>query len=183
MKPTRYRKILVPIDFSQCSSEVAAHAADVAAAFGAEAVLLHIDELPSGVTADTPVKPSDTKTETTAAEHLRSASTGRLARFLPFFEAKGVSVAQRVDAGKVTDSILAAIEEVGADLVIMGTHGRRGMSRLVLGSVAETVMRQASCPVMTVRTMHKPSCEAAGCSWCASDVTDEQLDLEAESVG
>lgn len=178
-----YDKILVALDFSECSVDVAAHAADVAAAFGARAFLLHVDQLPAGVEPHTRIRPGPTEAEVDAGEYLRDGSKKQLSRFAPFFEAKGVPVEERVGTGKVADVVLRAIDELGADLVIMGTHGRRGLSRLMLGSVAETVMREAKCPVLTVRTTHKPSCEAANCNWCATEITDEMQDVEAETVG
>jgi len=61
-----------------------------------------------------------------------------------------------VATGDARDSILEAVRLTDADLIVMGTHGRRGVSRLVLGSVAEDVVRRAPCPVLTVR-MEKPS--------------------------
>lgn len=179
----RYKKVLAALDFSECASDVAAHAADVAAAFGASAVVLHVDQLPAGIDPDTPIRPGPTGEEVDAAAYLRDGSRKQLSRFAPFFEAKGVAVEQHVKTGKVADAILEAIDDVGADLVVMGTHGRRGLSRLMLGSVAEAVMRGAKCPVLTVRTLHKPSCEAANCNWCATDVTDEMRNVEAETTG
>ena len=53
--------------------------------------------------------------------------------------------------GDARDSIIQAAEELHADLIVMGTHGRRGVSRALLGSIAETVVRSAPCPVLTVR--------------------------------
>jgi nucleotide-binding universal stress UspA family protein len=53
--------------------------------------------------------------------------------------------------GDARDLIVRACEEVGADLIVMGTHGRRGVSRALLGSVAESVVRIAPCPVLTIR--------------------------------
>jgi nucleotide-binding universal stress UspA family protein len=56
--------------------------------------------------------------------------------------------------GDARDSIDQTAKEIGADLIVMGTHGRRGVSRALLGSVAETVVRTAPCPVLTIR-MHE----------------------------
>jgi universal stress protein A len=57
-----------------------------------------------------------------------------------------------VKTGDARDAILEAAREIEADLIVMGTHGRRGVTRLFLGSVAEDVMRRAPCPVLVVRT-------------------------------
>ena len=53
--------------------------------------------------------------------------------------------------GDARDVIIRACEEINADLIVMGTHGRRGVSRALLGSVAESIVRTAPCPVLTIR--------------------------------
>ena len=68
-----------------------------------------------------------------------------------------VRVERQVVEGAPAEEILRSIQAVKADLVVMGTHGRTGLARLLAGSVAEQVMRRASCPVLTVRT---PSLQA-----------------------
>jgi nucleotide-binding universal stress UspA family protein len=62
-----------------------------------------------------------------------------------------LEVRHRLAEGDPAEEILRAAEEEGADLIVMGTHGRGGLSRLLMGSVAEAVMRKALCPVLTVR--------------------------------
>lgn len=56
-----------------------------------------------------------------------------------------------VETGEARDGILKAAKEVSADLIVIGSHGRRGVKRLVLGSVAEDIVRRAPCPVLVVR--------------------------------
>ncbi|MBW2463842.1 MAG: universal stress protein [Deltaproteobacteria bacterium] len=180
---SRFRKVLVPLDFSACASDVAANAADVAEAFGAQAVLLHVVELPSGVSSSTMIEPKPGEDPVEAGAHMRSGAQERLTRFAPFFEAKGVNVSMHLQSGAIAEAILEGAREVGADLIVMGTHGRQGLSRLMLGSVAEGVMRHATCPVMTVRTLHRAACESANCNWCDSAVTEEARDVEAEQMG
>jgi len=63
----------------------------------------------------------------------------------------GVAVEFRVEEGSPADMILAVAEETHADLIVMGTHGRSGFRRLLMGSVAEAVNRKARCPVVTIR--------------------------------
>lgn len=60
-----------------------------------------------------------------------------------------------VEAADPRDLILAAVSRVDADLIVMGTHGRRGLSRLLLGSVAEDILRRAPCPVLAVREIRE----------------------------
>jgi nucleotide-binding universal stress UspA family protein len=64
----------------------------------------------------------------------------------------GVTVSVALDRGLAATTVAAMAERAGADLVVVGTHGRRGLSRLVLGSVAEHIVRLSSCPVMVVRS-------------------------------
>jgi nucleotide-binding universal stress UspA family protein len=63
-----------------------------------------------------------------------------------------LSVETRVEEGDAATQIVRVAQDTGCDLIVMGTHGRTGLSRLLLGSVAEAVLRQAPCPVLTVKT-------------------------------
>jgi nucleotide-binding universal stress UspA family protein len=71
---------------------------------------------------------------------------------------KALSV--RVEAGEPSDIILNVAKDGGADLIVMGTHGRTGLSRLLIGSVAEAVLRRSTCPVLTLRVTAKTSRES-----------------------
>jgi len=62
-----------------------------------------------------------------------------------------VTIEHRLLEGNAANVIVESAEETGADLIVMGTHGRSGLSRLVMGSVAEEVLRRAPCPVLTVK--------------------------------
>ena len=67
----------------------------------------------------------------------------------------------RIEIGDARDVIDRVAELIGADLIVMGTHGRRGVRRMLLGSIAESVVRSAPCPVLTVRTKkHRPASTA-----------------------
>jgi nucleotide-binding universal stress UspA family protein len=72
-----------------------------------------------------------------------------------------VRVEHRLEEGDAATQILQVAQETGCDLIVLGTHGRTGHGRLMMGSVAEQVLRTASCPVLTVRTPFPPS-EAEG---------------------
>ena len=63
-----------------------------------------------------------------------------------------MEIDHRLTDGEPYAEILRVAEDDGCDLIVMGTHGRKGLRRLLMGSVAEQVVRQASCPVMTVKT-------------------------------
>lgn len=70
-------------------------------------------------------------------------------------------VTRHMDEGEPAEEILRTAALFGADLIVMGTHGRRGLARLLVGSVAERVMREAACPVLTLRTPYVPAEAAA----------------------
>jgi len=136
--------ILYPTDFS----EEAATAFDVACALAREGqarvVVLHVERPPLatlGGTAGVPPLPNEYDRE-------------RLEEQLRLIRAPeaGIQVEHRLEFGEPEAVILAVAEQIGADLIIMGTHGRTGLRRLLMGSVAEHIVRRASCPVLTVRT-------------------------------
>jgi nucleotide-binding universal stress UspA family protein len=145
------RKILVPVDFSLGSVQVVEHALQLAQAFGAGLELLHVWEIPGYVRPDLTVWVGDVSGS--FAEHARRDATERMAELL---DAHGLTdrddVVTRLVCGTPYASILGALETEEFDLVVMGTHGRGGLSHALLGSVAERVVRHAPCPVLTVRT-------------------------------
>jgi nucleotide-binding universal stress UspA family protein len=139
------RKILHPTDFSSGAEPATELAIEFAAKFAAELTLLHVYnfQLYVGPLGDAyPISPDALLR---AEEEIQRA----LAQTAERARAAGVPVAvQRVD-GIASDVILACAADM--DLIVMGTHGRSGLKHFLLGSVAEQVMRAASCPVMTVR--------------------------------
>ena len=138
----QFRKILVPVDFSESSQK----ALELAVSFDAEVDALHVWEPPSVVALDVQVfNPGQTQT---LVEHARRTAEERMQELLA---AVGRPVGSAVLVGSPADTIVERAEEGGYDLVVMGTHGRRGVARAVIGSVAEQVVRRAPCPVLTVR--------------------------------
>jgi len=93
---------------------------------------------------------------TIAAREVRRDSVAGLAKLVDGRSALARVGKLEVVFGDPRDMILRTATELGADMIVMGTHGRRGIPRLVLGSVAEEVVRRATCPVVTVR-QEKPS--------------------------
>lgn len=133
MAELRWTRILCPIDFSEESRAALRVAADLARRFGAELTLLHVD-----ASDQTMLQAS------TAAE-------GQLASWKREAEALGqASVATLTRAGEPPAAIVAQATEGGFDLVVMGTHGRTGRDRALIGSVAENVVRGCRVPVLTV---------------------------------
>ncbi len=87
----------------------------------------------------------------------------RLERALRRFRARdsGVAVEHRLAEGEPAEEILRVAQKVGCDLIVMGTHGRTGLGRLLMGSVAEQVVRRAPCPVLTVKAPFPAASPAA----------------------
>lgn len=138
-----YRNLLVPVEPTGCSREVSIHASQLAAAFGARVHLLHVLAPPAGVHMDD--RHLGRPVREVLAEESDKALDGLAALF-----AEGVEVRRVRREGDVATAILQAAREVGADLIVMGTHGRTGLRRLLMGSVAEAVLRQAGVPCFVV---------------------------------
>ena len=148
------RKILVPVDFSPSSRLAVEHAFLLAERFGATVHLLHAWEVPTYLRPDLTVWAGDVSA--TLADHARSEADKAMKEFLGDTKAsERAGVTHEVRAGSPFATILSAVETGGYDLVAMGTHGRSGIPHLVLGSVAERVVRHAPCPVLTVRDPHR----------------------------
>ena len=142
-----FKRILVPTDFSVAATMALEVAVDLARKYGGTITLLHVHEVPLypypelGVLADidlvTPV---------------REAAQKELARAFSALVARGVEARPQLACGVVWSEILWEAEQSRADLIVMGTHGRKGVMHALLGSVAEKVVRTAPIPVLTVRT-------------------------------
>ena len=142
-------RVLVPLDFSEESDAALEYAAGLAERVGASLHLLHVYEDPmmtsGALAADMYVPISDDLRETLLAD-ARTRLVER-ANKLP----DRVHPTTDVYTGPVASAITAFANEQHIDLIVMGTHGRGGMAHLLLGSVAERVVRTAPCPVLTVR--------------------------------
>jgi nucleotide-binding universal stress UspA family protein len=143
----QFRHILAPTDFSEYSKQAVSSALELAKKFGAKLSILHVVELPP-YPVEGYVPPSLT---TTFMEDLEREASQELAQLAPEAESTGVEVARLVTVGSPYRKILDMAEADGVDLIVMATAGRTGFSRLVMGSIAERVVRTASCPVLTIR--------------------------------
>jgi nucleotide-binding universal stress UspA family protein len=144
------RHILCPTDFSEGSDEAFETALMMAVDSGARITLFHVHQVPAPVFPDVilPITPAILREAEQSAEH-------SLDRLCDRARAAGVTADRRTAVGAPHLEICAAADEIGADLIVMGTHGRTGLSHVILGSVAEKVVRKAQCPVLTVRShMH-----------------------------
>jgi nucleotide-binding universal stress UspA family protein len=176
------RSILVPVDFSDCSAEVVEHAAELARGLGAQLRVLHVVDPPGGIALDTPLEiGQDGRDTQTVIEYLADDAEQRLPRYLEQLD--NVSVQSMVRIGPPADTIVDAADEIGADLIVMGTHGRTGLAHMLLGSVAEQVLRRTRRPVVTIRSEHGVRCKAKSCNWCNSGVTEAERRVRAEADG
>lgn len=140
-------RILVSVDFSPASESALRRALDLAGRTGADLCLLHV--VP-GLSANDASVESLADEEREFYRRVWERAERDLDAFLHRSPPSGVQLHHKLVAGVPTRTILAQAEEEDADLIVMGTHGRRGMRRLVLGSVAETVLRQSERPVLVV---------------------------------
>jgi nucleotide-binding universal stress UspA family protein len=143
--PVTLERILVPVDFSDCSLDALEYAVVVAQQAKASLTLLHVLE-PVSYGLDFTLGQSRTR------EQLRESWTKRLEELASSLRVIHISVQSRLRGGHPTDSILDTVQTLPCDLIVMGTHGRRGISHAISGSVAEAVLRKARCPVLTVRS-------------------------------
>lgn len=143
--PAALDRILVPVDFSDCSLDALEYAVVVAQRAKASVMLLHVLE-PVSYGLDF------TLTIPGSREHKREAVAERLAGVVAALDALKVKSEYAVRGGLPHDSILEAARTMSADLIVMGTHGRRGLSHAFYGSVTESVLRKSSHPVLTVRS-------------------------------
>ena len=149
---TEITRILCPVDFSDCSRHAVDHAAALAQWYEARLTLLHV--LEPFIVPDGPapyVRPVAPLVDRSALEADIAGFAGHLRdRNIPF----DTVIADGPAAAAITDTAA----ELGSDLIVIGTHGRGGFEHLLLGSVAERVLRTAGCPVLVVppRVTHLP---------------------------
>ena len=143
------KNILVPMDFSQASERALDYACSLATKLGAK---VHL------VNALGAVLPELNLTLTDAMfQSLRDGHIAALQSYADPRRAIAPIGELLVKDGDARDAILEAIEQLAIDLVVMGTHGRRGLTRMFLGSVAEDVSRHSPCPVLLVRVKKSES--------------------------
>jgi nucleotide-binding universal stress UspA family protein len=139
--------ILAPTDFSELSQQGLTTALQLAAAFGAKLLLLHVIEPPPYPVEGVMPSPFGA----TLLDDLERQATRDLAQMLPDTHGSPVQIMRRVVVGIPYRKIVEVAEQEKSDLIVMTTHGRTGLSHLVMGSVAEKIVRTAPCPVLTIR--------------------------------
>lgn len=147
MKP--FQKILVPTDFSPHADEAMRVAGDLCRRYDASLTLAYVYvpvaySLPDGYTVYTP-------TQAQLGSMFEDLRRGLQTLKVEAESAGAKRVETRLVEGPVASEICDLAAREGFDLIVMGTHGRTGFSHVLLGSVAEKVVRTAACPVLTVR--------------------------------
>ncbi|MGQ9806500.1 MAG: universal stress protein [Chlorobiales bacterium] len=142
------QKILCPVDFSDPSRNALRYANEFAKAMNAKITVLHVIQ-PQPIAADVnvPYVPLEVELEKNAKEDLEHLVSKEVH--------KGVLVEQVLAFGLPSDCVIAQARKENVDLIILGTHGRSGISRLLIGSTAEGVIRHAPCPVLVVKAEEK----------------------------
>lgn len=140
------KTILVPVDFSDTSEKALDYAVDLAKSLGAKVVILHAYELPVYGFPDGAFVAT-----VEMATRIMNGAQAALQACVEKRKASGVEMKIELRQGNPVDEVHSVADAVGADLICVGTHGRRGIARALLGSVAEQVIRTAKKPVLAIR--------------------------------
>jgi len=138
------RTVLFPTDFSASAEAGLEYATSLARDSGGKLLIVHVEEPPLAVAAGE------------MYYGIPQPNTEALARLLEAVKPTDPAVPceHRLLAGDPAGTVVDFAKRENVDVIVMGTHGRRGLSRLLMGSVAEAVVRRAECPVLTVKPTH-----------------------------
>ena len=167
-----WKMLLVPHDFSPCAARALRLAVDLAKIHGSELALVHVSELPPNLAPDTLVIPAGATDPVRVDDYTTRGAREQLEGIAAPLRRNGIRVRTLAVTGDVADEILATATAVGADALVVGTHGRKGLTHLLLGSVAEKVVRHAAVPVVSVRSQAPEA-----------TLTQEETALEDELAG
>ena len=140
----KINKILCPVDFFPASEKAVLYAAGLAANYGAKVHLLHVVAPVAQTAYEYPLNLAD------IIKAMEETSAIELKRLVAKLKARGVKVESEVRSGDIQDTIKRSMSVLKPDLVAMGTHGRRGLGRWMMGSVTEWMMRHSPVPVLTI---------------------------------
>ena len=147
------RSILLPTDFSGCANYALPYAATIARATGASIVCLHVIE---------PVVPAVGYTGLTEplpladiSDQLEESAEKKLPRLAESDEVADLNIEEVIVHGDAAAEIVRVANEREVDLIVISSHGRAGLGRILFGSTAEAVVRHASCPVLVVKPPHQ----------------------------
>ncbi|MDQ7820337.1 MAG: universal stress protein [Armatimonadota bacterium] len=145
--PIHVRRILAATDFSPGAERALLWARTLADAFGAELVILHVLDLSLAGAAGLPTELAAMPAVGQLMDRLRSEASSEMTKLA----ARHPRARTLLREGSPRTTILDVAREVGADLIVVGTHGRTGLAHVFFGSVAEHVVRHSPVPVLTVR--------------------------------
>lgn len=141
------KKIVFPTDFSTSSDAALEHAAGLARDMGARLLIVHVEEPPLAYGGGEMYYGVPEPDHTAVQKML-----GKIKPATP-----GVNYEHHLLVGNPADEIVGFADDEKADMIVMGTHGRSGLRRMLMGSVAEAVVRRANCPVFTFKQPHDGS--------------------------
>ncbi|HYQ45764.1 MAG TPA: universal stress protein [Polyangiaceae bacterium] len=145
-----FQRILVASDFSESSEQALNLALSIAEKFGSELTLVHSWEAPDYSYAAGLYLPLD------VIAPIERAAVARLEEAMTQLKQRFPAAKSMLRSGIAWEQVIDAATAMKADLIVMGTHGRRGLQRALLGSVAEKVVRMSRVPVLTVRAEGAP---------------------------
>src|SRR6478609_334822 len=143
------RSILLPTDFSECGNYALAYATSLARKFNASVICVNVIEpiVPtvgySGMTEPLPIAD--------IAEQLEDSAERELPKLAECDECAGLNVEEMVVHGEAAAEIVRVAKDRNVDLIVIASHGRTGLGRILFGSTAEAVVRHAHCPVLVVK--------------------------------
>ncbi len=143
------RSILFPTDFSDCGNYALHYAASLARSFGASVICVHVIEpmVPTvgytGMTEPLPIAD--------ISDQLEDSAGRELPRIAESEDCVGLEVEELIVHGEAAAEIVRVAKEREVDLIVISSHGRTGLGRILFGSTAEAVVRHASCPVLVVK--------------------------------
>jgi nucleotide-binding universal stress UspA family protein len=143
------RRILVPIDFKEQSMRALTYAVDLARQLGAEVIVTHVYQIPTYSFLDGSII-----TPPQLASQLADAAQKNLDQAVRDHKSGHQHISGLLRNGNAWEEICLLGKEQGIDLIVMGTHGRRGIARAILGSVAENVVRTSDVPVLIAHGSH-----------------------------
>jgi len=143
------RSILLPTDFSDCARHAVPVAAELARLLGARVVCLHVVEAVVQPVGWTPLAEPLPAAE--LGEQLGASAARELPAFSQSGEFEGLEVEDLIARGEPAAEIVRVAEERGAGMIVISSHGRTGLGRIIFGSTAESVVRHARCPVLVVK--------------------------------
>lgn len=147
--PVKVRSILLPTDFSDCANFALPYAAGIARATGASLLCVHVVEtvVPavgySGMSEPLPIAD--------ISEQLEESAEREMPRVAECEECAGLNVEEMIVHGDAATEVVRVARERRVDLIVVSSHGRTGLGRILFGSTAEAIVRHATCPVLVVK--------------------------------